>query len=166
MRIYVSTFFKNMNFEYLHAFSGTGVAFVCALYELFLNEKFRGVGTGWVEWAFLHLGCPPNVWQTQGIENHIICSQRFIFTIWPPISRLHPKHLTGMQELGGHYLTSRPDRKSVKFSKFGLSGNRTLSLPDTGLLTLLKIEEKIKNFKKKFQKKIFNIFLFTLIQIF
>ena len=93
MRIYVSTFFKNMNFEYLHAFSGTGVAFVCALYELFLNEKFRGVGTGWVDWAFLHLGCPPNVWQTQGIENHIICSQRFIFTIWPPISRLHPTPL-------------------------------------------------------------------------
>ena len=94
--VLLTYFFKNMIFEYLHAFSGTGVAFVCALYELFLNEKFRGVGTGWVEWAFLHLGCPPNVWQTQGIENHIICSQRFIFTIWPPISRLHPKHLTGV----------------------------------------------------------------------
>ena len=134
--VLLTYFFKNMIFEYLHAFSGTGVAFVCALYELFLNEKFRGVGTGWVECAFLHLGCPPNVWQTQGIENHIICSQRFIFTIWPPISRLHPKHLTGVQELGGHYRTSRPYRKSGKFSKSGLSGNRELSLPDTGLLTL------------------------------
>ena len=42
--------------------------------------------------------------------------------------------------------TSRPVGKSGKFSKFGLSGNRTFSLPDARLLTLLKIEKKTSKF--------------------
>ena len=37
-------------------------------------------------------------------------------------------------------------RKSGKFTKFGLSGNRSFSFPDAGLLTLLKVEKKSKNF--------------------
>ena len=41
--------------------------------------------------------------------------------------------------------TSRPVRKSRKFSKSGLSGNRTFSFLDAGLL---KIEKKIKIQKK------------------
>ena len=36
--------------------------------------------------------------------------------------------------------TSRPVRKSGKFSKSGMSGNRTFSCSDAGLLTLLKID--------------------------
>ena len=60
----------------------------------------------------------------------------------------------------GLYRRSRPVRKSGKISKSGLSGNRTFYFPDDGLLTLLKIEKrlkkKIKNQKKKF--KIFFVF--------
>ena len=36
----------------------------------------------------------------------------------------------------GLYRTSRPVQKSGKVSKSGLSGNRTFSFPDAGLLTL------------------------------
>jgi hypothetical protein len=54
----------------------------------------------------------------------------------------------------GIYRTSRPVRKSGKFSKSGMSGNRTFSFPDAGLLTLLKVEEKIQT------KKNFNVFFF------
>ena len=39
----------------------------------------------------------------------------------------------------GLYQTSRPVRKSGKFSKSGLSGNQMVSIQDAGLLTLLKI---------------------------
>ena len=46
----------------------------------------------------------------------------------------------------GLYRTSRPVRKSGKFSKSGLSGNWTFSLPDARLLTLLKIEKKKSKF--------------------
>ena len=53
----------------------------------------------------------------------------------------------------GLYRTSRPVRKSGKFSKSGLSKNRrTFSFPDAGLLTLLKIQTKFQSFV--FQKKI------------
>jgi hypothetical protein len=55
----------------------------------------------------------------------------------------------------GLYRTSRPVRMSGKFSKSGLSGNRTFSFPDAGLLTLLKVEER-----KKKLSKIFSIFFF------
>ena len=52
----------------------------------------------------------------------------------------------------GLYRISHPVRKSGKFSKSGLSGNWTFSFPDAGLLTLLKIEKKLKkNFFFKFQ---------------
>jgi hypothetical protein len=34
----------------------------------------------------------------------------------------------------GLYRTSRPVRKSGKFSKYGLSGNRTFSFPEEGLI--------------------------------
>ena len=57
----------------------------------------------------------------------------------------------------GLYRTSRPVRKSDKFSKSGLSGNQTFSFLDTGLLTILKIEKKSKS-KKKIQKKISRFF--------
>ena len=63
----------------------------------------------------------------------------------------------------GLYRTSRPVRKSGKFSKSRLSGNRTFSFPDAGLLTLLKIEEKIQKtnfFQKKNFKFFFKIFYF------
>ena len=50
----------------------------------------------------------------------------------------------------GLYQTSRPVWKSGKFLKSGLSENRTFALPDTGLLTILKIEEALL---KKFEKK-------------
>ena len=38
-----------------------------------------------------------------------------------------------IQNVVGLYRTSRPVRKSGKFSKSGLSGNRTFSFPDAGL---------------------------------
>ena len=69
MQIYLY-FYKNMNYVYqlnalslraLRYINKTGVTFVCALYELFLNEKFRGVKTGRAGWAFLHPECPPNI---------------------------------------------------------------------------------------------------------
>ena len=69
----------------------------------------------------------------------------------------HSSKSTG-KETGkiGLYWKSRPVRKSGKFSKSGLSGNRTFSFPDAGLLKLLKIEEKIQ--KKKFQIFFFKFF--------
>ena len=60
----------------------------------------------------------------------------------------------------GLYRTSCPVGKFGKFSKSGLSRNRTFSLPDTGLLTLLKIEKKIQ--EKKIQNSKLNLFLFFL----
>ena len=59
----------------------------------------------------------------------------------------------------GLYRTSRPVRESGKFSKSGLSENRAFSLPDAGLLTLLKKEKKINFF-------FFNFFLFICLGIF
>jgi hypothetical protein len=61
----------------------------------------------------------------------------------------------------GLYRTSRPVRKSGKFSKSGLSGNRTFSFPDTGLLTLLKIEKKLILFQKKIQDFFFCLFIWS-----
>ena len=57
----------------------------------------------------------------------------------------------------GLYQTSRPVRKSVKFSKSRLSRNRTFYFPDAGLLTLFKVEEK-ENQKKKIHNFFFKIF--------
>ena len=48
----------------------------------------------------------------------------------------------------GLYWTSCPVQKSGEFSKFGLSGNRTFSFPDAGLLTLLKIRKNPKTFSQ------------------
>ena len=56
----------------------------------------------------------------------------------------------------GLYRTSRPVRKSGKFSRSGLSGNRTSSFPDAGVFTLL-------NFF--FSKNFFSRFFFVLFQI-
>ena len=44
----------------------------------------------------------------------------------------------------GLYRTSRPVRKSGKFLKSGLSGNRTFFFLDTGFLTLLEMEKQNK----------------------
>ena len=49
-----------------------------------------------------------------------------------------PPHILEVPVAIGLYRTSRPVQKSDKFSKSGLSRNRTFSLPDTGLLTLWK----------------------------
>jgi hypothetical protein len=58
--------------------------------------------------------------------------------------------------------TSYPVRKYGKFSKSGLSGNRTFSFPDTGLLTLKKYIEK--NPKNGFSRisRFFFVYLFGL----
>ena len=62
----------------------------------------------------------------------------------------------------GLYRTSRPVRKSGKFTKSGLSENRTFSFLDTRLLTLLKIERKKIYF---FQMFFFNSWIFKYILI-
>ena len=54
------------------------------------------------------------------------------------------------------------DIKSSKFSKSGLSGNRTISFPDTGLLNLLKID-KINPRFFFFQNYFSRIFFFKII---
>ena len=56
----------------------------------------------------------------------------------------------------GLYWTSHPIRESGKFSKSGLSGNRTFSFLDFGLLTLSKIEKR----KSKFFQDFFLLFAF------
>ena len=50
-------------------------------------------------------------------------------------------------EVVGLYQTSRLVRKSGKFFKSGLSGNRTFSFPNARLVTLLKIEKIIEKIK-------------------
>ena len=65
----------------------------------------------------------------------------------------------------GLYRTSCPVGKFGKFSKSGLSRNRTFSLPDTGLLTLLKIEKKIQEKKKIKIEFIFIFFIYFSHQI-
>ena len=49
----------------------------------------------------------------------------------------------------GLYRTSRPVQKSGKFSKSRLLGNWMFSFPDTGLLTFILIEKKLKIFFEK-----------------
>ena len=61
--------------------------------------------------------------------------------------------ITNVQCTLGLYRTSRPVWMSGKFLKSGLSGNRTFSFSDAGLLTLLKIE-------KKMQKIFYQMFFF------
>ena len=46
----------------------------------------------------------------------------------------------------GLYQTSRPVRMSGKFSKSGLSGNRTFSFANAGLFNTIEIRKKIKLF--------------------
>ena len=60
----------------------------------------------------------------------------------------------------GHHC---PVRKSGKFSKSGLTKNRTFSFPDAGLLSLEKMEKKNP---KKIQKKNFKIFFQNFFQDF
>ena len=54
----------------------------------------------------------------------------------------------------GLYRTSRPVRKSGKFSKSGLSRNRTFSFPDARLLTLSKTEKKNLDFLSIFKSPV------------
>ena len=70
--------------------------------------------------------------------------------------KLITSYWNGMRYIG-LYRTSPPVQKSGKFPKSGLSGNRTFSFPDAGILKLLKIEEKIQIFFFNF----FLIFFFS-----
>jgi hypothetical protein len=71
-----------------------------------------------------------------------LAKKKFKFHAW--VKKCHFGNFSdGMGWDGlGLYRTSGPVRKSGKLTKSGLSGNRTFSFPDAGLLTLLKIEKK------------------------
>ena len=70
------------------------------------------------------------------------------------------KYIGGFLTEVGLNRTSRPVRKSDKFSKSGLSGNQTFSFPDAGLL---KIEKK--NFKKNFQFFFHNLYFLLIYMV-
>ena len=91
----------------------------------------------WYIW-YLHCATP---WYLVLIvvQNMILA---FIFTskifIWDWDLNLGRKKIRNKAFVLGLYRTSRPVRKSDKFSKSGLSGSWMSSFPDAGLLTLLK----------------------------